>query len=89
MSAVEQWIVSPEVQMGVDESGGATYQVCRKPGGRWERFSGEIKGFKPKPGHFARIEVEITPMLDPPADGSSLAHKLLRIIGEATSEDDL
>jgi len=75
---------------------GAGPQSClqvKRPGSeRFELFYQHIEGFDHQPGYQYQIEVSISPVANPPADGSSLRYQLLRVISKtaiSTLEDTL
>ncbi|MGL5336918.1 MAG: DUF4377 domain-containing protein [Enterovibrio sp.] len=52
-------------------------EVATEP---WQYFYQEIEGFTFEPGFSYQIEVSKTKVENPPADGSSLRYKLVRVI---------
>jgi hypothetical protein len=54
--------------------------VRRAPDAAWERFYDAIEGFTHEPDVRYVLEVEVRTVVDPPADASSLAYRLLRVV---------
>lgn len=54
--------------------------VRRPDEAEWGLFYDAIEGFEHEPGYRYRIEVERRIVPDPPADGSSYAYRLLRMV---------
>jgi len=52
------------------------------PDTSWRIFSDPIKGFAFEEGYRCRIEVDRRRVPNPPADGSSLAYELVRVISK-------
>ena len=50
------------------------------PDTSWRRFYDPIEGFTFEEGYRWRLEVEQRRVPNPPADGSSLAYRLMRVI---------
>lgn len=77
---VRLWI-APEL---VDCEGGAGPQQClqiqRSEDGDTELFYDSIDGFEFVEGTSYVIDVEITDVDDPPADGSSLSYRLIEVV---------
>ena len=65
---------------------GAAPQTCllvsESEGGEQEFFYDQIEGFTHVVGTSYVIDVEITEVDDPPADGSSLSYRLVSIVSE-------
>lgn len=57
-------------------------QVRRAPDAEWELFYDTIHGFEHEPGTSYELEVQVVPVADAPADGSSLRYELVRVISE-------
>lgn len=55
-------------------------RVREDPSDSWGLFYRDIEGFTHEPGFIYTVEVEIREIRNPPADGSSLAYRLLRLI---------
>jgi hypothetical protein len=55
-------------------------QVREQSGAAWQLFYGSIEGFAYEPGFRYVLQVAERPVPHPPADGSSLAYRLLRVI---------
>lgn len=55
-------------------------RVKRAPEAEWELFYDAIEGFDYEPGFTYVLEVEVREVEDPPADGSSLAYRLVRVV---------
>jgi hypothetical protein len=74
--------VAPNTVACVGEMVGQCIQV-RGPGEEeWRIFYDPIEGFERKDGVAYTIEVVRTTVPNPPADGSSYAYRLIRIISE-------
>jgi|GEM_PF-372130 len=52
----------------------------REAGGQWQNFYAPIEGFKFEDGWRYRLQVAVTPVKNPPADGSSLRYQLVRVL---------
>jgi heat shock protein HslJ len=52
----------------------------REAGGQWQTFSAPIEGFTFEDGWRYRLQVAVTPVKNPPADGSSLRYQLVRVL---------
>ena len=52
------------------------------PDTSWQRFYDPIEGFVYEEGYRWRLEVERRRVPNPPADGSSLAYRLVRIVSK-------
>ncbi len=80
-STTETWIIGPEF---VDCEGGAGPQLCmrirKSPDGEWQLFYGAIDGFEYEEGYQYEIVVQIDPVENPPADGSSLQYTLVELV---------
>ena len=63
---------------------GAAVQQCLRvrstPDGEWTLFYGTIEGFDYEPGFVYVLDVEVRRVANPPADGSSLAYRLVRVV---------
>jgi hypothetical protein len=55
-------------------------QVREQSDASWKLFYGDIEGFAYEPGFRYVLQVAERPVPNPPADGSSLAYRLLRVI---------
>ena len=55
-------------------------QVREQSDAPWQLFYGHIEGFAYEPGFRYVLRVAVSPVPDPPADGSSLAYRLLRVV---------
>lgn len=55
-------------------------QVREPPDGSWQRFYDEVAGFTYEPGYWYVLRVARRPVANPPADGSSLAYRLLTVV---------
>ena len=60
----------------------ACLRVRPAPEAEWELFYGAIEGFTHEPGFAYVLEVEVRAVEDPPADGSSLAYRLVRVVSK-------
>jgi len=69
---------------------GEGYQTCLQvretPEAAWERFYDDIAGFTHEPGVAYVLRVEVREVADPPADGSSLAYRLVEILQRSPVE---
>lgn len=74
------------VDSATAECVGVAVQQCllvkRSPEAAWELFYEPIDGFDYEPGFTYVLEVEVETVDDPPADGSSLAYRLLRVLAK-------
>ena len=52
----------------------------REVGGDWQNFYSPIEGFDFVEGYRYRLQVNVTTIENPPADGSSLRYKLVRVL---------
>jgi hypothetical protein len=50
------------------------------PDTTWRNFFGAVEGFVYEAGYTWRLEVERRPLANPPADGSSVVYRLLRVL---------
>ena len=57
-------------------------RVRVEPDTVWSLFYGSIDGFDYEEGFTWRIEAERRPIVNPPADGSSVAFRLLEILAK-------
>ena len=57
------------------------------PDTTWSNFSSQIIGFDYEEGFEWRIEVQRTPLVDPPADGSSVQYTLRHVIRKSKVQD--
>ena len=57
-------------------------QVRRSPDGEWERFYDTIEGFEHSPSHRYQLEVEVTEIAAPMADGPTLRYRLIEVVSE-------
>jgi hypothetical protein len=58
-------------------------QVRVPPDTAWRRFYDPIEGFAFEEGYRWRLDVERRHVPNPPADGSSLSYRLIRVISKA------
>ena len=63
------------------------YLVKENPEDEWELFYNQIEGFNYEPGFDYEIEVEVTPVENPPADGSSLQYTWIRTLNKQQNPD--
>lgn len=56
--------------------------VKEEPEAEWRRFYDSIEGFEYQEGYLYEILVDATPVENPPADGSSIAYRLVRIVSK-------
>jgi hypothetical protein len=54
--------------------------VRKRPDGDWQLFYDPIEGFDFEPGYEYTLLVAIRSVPDPPADGSSIAYRLLHLL---------
>jgi hypothetical protein len=59
--------------------------VKQEPEAEWRRFYDSIEGFEYQEGYLYEILVDATPVENPPADGSSMAYRLVRIVSKTRS----
>ncbi len=80
-STTETWIVAPALE---DCEGGAGPQKCmmvkKDTDGDWEYFYDSIEGFDYEEDYRYEITVQIDPVEDPPADGSSYTYTLVEVV---------
>lgn len=79
-AATEVLYVDAETVECVGEGVQQCLIVRRAPDGARELFYDGIEGFEHEPGVRFVIEVEVRAVATPPADGSSLAYRLVRVI---------
>lgn len=60
-------------------------QIKEAKGNDWTYFYHKIDGFEYKEGYTYKIEVAVSKIKNPPADGSSLGYKLVRVIYQEPS----
>ncbi|MEY4589560.1 MAG: hypothetical protein RL497_1636 [Pseudomonadota bacterium] len=58
----------------------------KEEGKSYRLINGEIAGFNYTFGHTYMLEIEETPIVNPPQDGSSVARKLVRIVSKIEDE---
>lgn len=79
-STTEVWIVASE--MG--DCTGVVPQKClvvkREGNPNWEYWYSGIEGFDYEPGHEYQIRVKKVEVPNPPADGSSVQYKLVKVM---------
>lgn len=61
-------------------------RVRRAPDAEWELFYDAIEGFEREPGVSYVLRVEVREVADPPADGSSLAYRLVEVLQRTAGE---
>ncbi len=76
----ERWEVAPDTVSGHGEGAVRCLQIRRPGQAEWERLSDEIHGFASAPGYACIIDVAISDVADPPADGSTLRYDLVRVV---------
>ncbi|MGB3544928.1 DUF4377 domain-containing protein [Rubrivirga sp.] len=81
----ETLYVDATTQECVGEAVQQCFRVRRSPEAEWELFYSEIDEFDQEPGFRYVLEVEVTEIPDPPADGSSLSYRLIRISSRAAA----
>jgi hypothetical protein len=57
-------------------------RVRTLPDGTWQLFYQDIEGFTFEDGYRWRLDVERRRVPDPPADGSSVAYRLVRVVSK-------
>lgn len=57
-------------------------QVREKEGEEWRNLYAPIEGFQHEASHAYELRVEIIPVANPPADGSSLRYRLVEVISK-------
>jgi len=80
---VRMW-VGPERVECVGVAPMECLQVAYSEGGEPQLFYDAITGFEPEVGTSYVIDVQVTEVADPPADGSSLAYTLVSVVSEDT-----
>lgn len=85
--AIERWVIA--AARGTIEGEGPirALEIKRSSEAPWEWVPDEIEGYKHREGESAEIEVEITPVANPPADASSLHYKCVRTIRRGGAKD--
>ena len=78
--AVETLVVGSETVECVGVAVQQCLRVKRAPEAEWELFYDGIEGFDFEPGFTYVLEVEVREVPDPPADGSSRAYRLVRVV---------
>lgn len=78
--STEVWTIAPARGLMEGEGLMPALRIKRTPGAEWEWLPDEIEGYEHREGEGATIEVETTPVANPPAGGSSLRHRLVRVI---------
>lgn len=61
-------------------------RVKQHPGEEWQLFFGSIAGFAFEPGFFYELRVARRRIPDPPADGSRLGYRLLRMVNKQPAD---
>ncbi|MEZ4515633.1 MAG: META domain-containing protein [Chloroflexota bacterium] len=61
-------------------------QVKNSPDEEYSLFYSQIDGFTFEPGYEYELSVEVTPVDNPPADGSSLSYRLVEIVSQTAVE---
>lgn len=79
--------VGPEKAECEGEGAQECYLVKQNPDDEWELFYNEIEGFNYEPGFDYEIEVEVTPIENPPAGGSSLQYSWIRTLNKVQNPD--
>lgn len=59
--------------------------VRERPGAEWTYFYDHIEGFNHEPGYRYVLRVERREVANPPADGSSVAYRLVRVVSREIS----
>lgn len=57
-------------------------QVRETPEGEWTFFYDSIEGFDYEETYQYELRVEVKPVADPPADGSSLRYRLVQVVSK-------
>jgi len=57
-------------------------RVRTLPDGAWQFFYQDIEGFAFEEGYRWRLDVERRRVPDPPADGSNMAYRLVRVVSK-------
>lgn len=83
---VAEFLVAGETVRCTGEGEQDCLQIDRGEGRGWELFYDDIAGFSHEPGTEHRLRVRVTPVADPPADGSSLADELVEVLDERPSD---
>lgn len=85
-SSTQEWFVADKT---VDCTGVAPQKclLVREATAReWQLFYGQIKGFKFRENYTQRIRVKVTPRKKTPADASSLAYKLVKVVNQSKTD---
>ena len=77
---VETLFVDAETAECVGEGVYQCLRVKRDPEAEWELFYDAIEGFTYEPSFRYVLEVEVRAVTSPPADGSSRAYRLVRVV---------
>lgn len=81
----EIWNIGSQYQDCVGVAPMKCLQVT-KPNGSPELFYNSIEGFNYQEGFAYQIEVSSKPVANPPADGSSIKYKLVKIISQKQTQ---
>jgi hypothetical protein len=79
-SNVVIWEIGPEQVPCTGVAPQQCLRVRELPDGEWQLFYDTIAGFEYEPGFTYVVEVAVTPVANPPADASSLAYTLVRVL---------
>jgi hypothetical protein len=77
-----RWFVAPSRVDCVGEGVQKCLLVKEEPEAEWRRFYDSIEGFEYQEGYLYEILVDATPVENPPADASSMAYRLVRIVSK-------
>lgn len=54
----------------------------------WELFYSQIEGFDYQPGYEYVLQVQKTPVANPPADGSSIRYTLVKVVSKQAKQSE-
>lgn len=77
---VERWSVAPELVDCVGVAPQKCLRIRRADNATWENLFSGIEGFEHEEGTRYELSVELIPVENPPADGSSIRYKLVEIL---------
>ncbi len=83
-AATEQWTVAPERVDCQGEAAMRCMRVKRGEGAEWTLFYDAIVGLEAEEGVEYVVDVQITEVANPPADGSSQRVELVRVVSQRT-----
>ena len=60
--------------------------VKENQGDEWQLFYDQIEGFNYEEGYFYELKVKVTPVKNPPADGSTMYYTLIKVVSKTKVE---